>query len=49
MSITVIVFIVLAILAIGIKVRRGSFFWWTSQKDTPNSRGNGSGGNDDLR
>ena len=33
MSITVIVFILLAVLAIGIKVRRGTFFRWSDKKD----------------
>jgi hypothetical protein len=33
MSITVIVFIVLAVVAVGIKVRRGTFFRWSATKD----------------
>ena len=36
MSIAIIVVIVLVLLSIGIKVRRGSFFWW-SGKDGPNT------------
>jgi hypothetical protein len=36
MSIAIIVLIVAALLSIGIKVRRGSFFWW-SGKDGPDT------------
>ena len=35
MSITVIVFILLAVLAVGIKLRRGTFFRWSDKKDVP--------------
>lgn len=36
MSIVIIILIVGVLLSIGIKVRRGSFFWW-SGKDRPDS------------
>jgi hypothetical protein len=36
MSIAIIAVIVLVLISVGIKVRRGSFFWW-SGKDDPNT------------
>ncbi len=38
MSITLIVFIALVVLSIVIKVRRGSFFRWGSEKEAPSAR-----------
>jgi hypothetical protein len=38
MSITLIVFVALVVLSIAIKVRRGSFFRWGSEKAAPNAR-----------
>ena len=37
MSIAIVVLIVVALISIGIKVRRGSFFWWNGKgkKDDP--------------
>ena len=35
MSITVIIFIVLALLVLGLKVRRGTFFRWSDKKEAP--------------
>jgi hypothetical protein len=37
MSITLIVLIALVVLSIVVKVRRGSFFRWGSEKETPNA------------
>lgn len=34
MSITVIILIVLAVLSLGVKVHRGSLFFWSDKKDS---------------
>jgi hypothetical protein len=41
MSITLIAFIVIAVLVLGVKVRRGSFFRWSNKKETGSDGRNG--------
>jgi hypothetical protein len=44
--VTVLIVVFVALLAIGIKVRRGRFFWWTHKKDAPVTPADAPGGND---